>query len=204
FKPVLAPGAAPSRAALGALPFARLPGTRLVFVDGHFAPALSTMPALPEGVHVGSLAAALAVKSPPVAGLIEKHLAQSRGADQNPLGALNNAFFHDGAFIHVPAGKSVPDPVQLLFLATQQEAGATIQPRNLVVVDRDARLTVLESYSGLASGATFTNVVTEFVLGDRAVVEHCRFQDESPQAFHIATLPSHLGRGVNFCSHSIV
>src|SRR5262245_59805393 len=35
FKPVLAPGAAPSRAALDALPFAKLPGTRLVFVDGH-------------------------------------------------------------------------------------------------------------------------------------------------------------------------
>src|SRR5439155_8922800 len=86
----------------------------------------------------------------------------------------------------------------------QAEPGATTHPRNLILVERAARLSVLESYASAAAGATFTNAVTEFVLGDQAVVEHCRFQDESPQAFHLRTLPSHLGRGVHFRSHSIV
>jgi Fe-S cluster assembly protein SufD len=44
---------------LAGLPFSGLAGDRLVFVDGHFAPALSRMGAPPAGVRVGSLAVAL-------------------------------------------------------------------------------------------------------------------------------------------------
>jgi len=35
------------------------------------------------------------------------------------------------------------------------------------------------------------------------VVEHCKFQDESVSAFHMAALHAHLGRSSNFISHSI-
>lgn len=200
FKPVLdATASGLTRDALGQFPFAKLPGTRLVFVNGHFAAELSTAPAQQNGIKVGNLAAALTTDS----ALIEKHLGRYVRTEDNAFAALNNAFFEDGGFVYVPAGQAIQEPVQFLFINTSQDAGATTHPRNLIIAERDARATVIESYVSLASAPTFTNAVTEFSLGDNAVVEHCKFQDESTEAFHIAALHSHLGHKVNFSSHSI-
>lgn len=200
FKPVLdATASGLTRETLEQFPFAKLPGTRLVFVNGHFAVDLSTAPAQQNGIKVGNLAAALTTDS----ALIEKHLGRYVRTEDNAFAALNNAFFQDGGFVYVPADQSIGEPVQFLFINTSADAGATTHPRNLIVVERDAKATVIESYVSLASAPTFTNAVTEFALGDNAVVEHCKFQDESIEAFHIAALHSHLGHKVNFSSHSI-
>ena len=179
--------------------FTRLNCHRLVFVDGHFSEAFSMI--LPEraDVKIGSLAAALTQDAP----AIQKHLASSKQGEQNAFAALNTAFFLDGAFIHVPAGVTVTEPVHLLFISTSGEAGATSHPRNLIIAGKGSRLTVIETYFGTNNAAYFTNAVTEFVVGENAVVEHCKFQDESAGAFHLATLQVELSRSSNFISHSI-
>ena len=200
FKPVFeAGGNSVTAETLGQLTFANLTGSRLVFVNGHFSKELSTVGALPDGVKVSSLTAALAGDS----SLLEKHLARYARSDENAFAALNTAFFQDGAFIHVPAGKSVTEPVQLVFISTANETGATTHPRNLIIAEKQSRLTVIESYVSTVDAPYFTNAVTEFVIGDHAAVEHLKFQDESLAAFHLATLHSHLGRNCNFISHSI-
>ena len=200
FKPVLdATASGLTRDALAQFPFAKLPGTRLVFVNGHFAADLSTTPAQQNGIKVGNLAVALTTDS----ALIEKHLGRYVRTEDNAFAALNNAFFQDGGFVYVPAGQSIGEPVHFLFINTSKDAGAAMHPRNLIVVERDAKATVIESYVSLASAPTFTNAVTEFALGDNAIVEHCKFQDESTEAYHLAALHSHLGHKVNFSSHSI-
>ena len=53
------------------------------------------------------------------------------------------------------------------------------------------------------AGTYFPNAVTEIVVGDRAVVDHYKVQQEAVQAFHIATLHATLGRSASFSSHSI-
>jgi Fe-S cluster assembly protein SufD len=188
-----------TKASLNQFPFAQLPGARLVFVNGIYSPELSTAPAQSDGIKVSNLAAALVNDS----ALIEKHLGRYAPAQDNAFVALNNAFFRDGAFVYVPAAQSIKEPVQFLFVNTSKEAGTTTHPRNLVIAERGSKATIIESYVSLANGATFTNSVTEFALGDNCAIEHCKFQDESPEAFHIAALHSHLGRAVNFSAHSI-
>src|SRR6266536_771694 len=61
--------------ALNDLTFASLPGPHLVFVNGRFAPGLSTVGSLPNGVKAGSLAAALVSES----ALLEKQLGRYVG-----------------------------------------------------------------------------------------------------------------------------
>jgi len=178
--------------------FAELNCTRLVFVDGHFAPKLSTTLPQPKGVQIESLAGVLSHDG----GVAQKHLGHHVRMERSAFGALNTAFFSDGAFIYVPAGQIVERPVHLLFVSTSDEAGATSHPRNLVVAERDSRLTLIESHVSTVQGAYFTNAVTEFVIGDHAVVEHCKFQDESPLAYHIATQQMTLARNSDFISHS--
>jgi Fe-S cluster assembly protein SufD len=179
--------------------FGRLPANRLVFADGHFVAELSSVAAQPPGIIIKSLAAALVADS----ALVQKHLAHYAPGGTDPFAALNTAFFQDGVFIHVPAGKAVEAPIHLLFLSTSKEPGATAHPHNLVIAEEASRVTVLESYVSTAKAACFTNAVTELVLGDGAAVEHCKFQDESLSAFHIAAIHAHLGRRSNFISHSI-
>ncbi len=184
--------------ALNQFVFAGLKGSRLVFVNGFYSAGLSSVLPQPEGVRIGSLAEALANDS----GLIAQHLARYARADDNAFAALNTAFFRDGAFIHVPVGKAVAEPVQLLYIATTKEAGATVHPRNLILVENGGHLTVVESYVRLADAPYLTNAVTEIVVGEGASVEHCKFQDESLEAFHIATIHAHLGRSSNVVAHS--
>jgi len=203
-KMTLAPVSKPARhgvteKALSQFPFTALAGGQLVFVNGQFAPELSSLAQLPEGVKVMNLAAALATEP----ALVEPHLCRHASTDTNAFTALNTAFFQDGAFVHVPAGQAVAEPIHLLFVSTAKDHGATAHPRNLIVAESDSRVTVIESYVSLCDTAYFTNSVTELVAADNAVVEHLKFQDENQQAFHIATVAAHGGRASNVVTHSI-
>jgi Fe-S cluster assembly protein SufD len=179
--------------------FGSLECTRLVFIDGHFAPQFSTILPQPKSIQIDSLARVLESDG----AVVQKHLGRHARIENNAFTALNTAFFADGAFIHVPAGQTIEKPVHLLFITTNAEAGTTSHPRNLIVAERDSRLTVIESHVSTVQGAYFTNGVTEFVIGEHAGVEHCKFQDESAAAFHIATLHMSLGKQCDFISHSI-
>jgi Fe-S cluster assembly protein SufD len=84
------------------------------------------------------------------------------------------------------------------------EAGATASPRNLILVDKGGQATVIETYlSAVGEGSYLTNAVTEIAMEDDAVLEHCKFQNESLKAFHLAAIHSHLGRNCNLIAHSI-
>ncbi len=179
--------------------FVGLNASRLVFVNGHFSAELSAILPQTDGIKISNLAAALATDS----ALIEKHLARQTAGEDNAFTALNTAFFQDGAFIYVPAGKTVTEPVHLLFVSTASEAGTTTSPRNLIIAEANSNLTVIESFVSSGNGAYFTNAVEELVIGENAVVEHCKFQDESPAAYHIAAIQVHLSRNCNFIAHSV-
>jgi len=184
---------------LSQFPFTALAGGQLVFVNGQFAPELSSLARLPEGVKVMNLAAALATEPT----LVEPHLCRHAHTDTNAFTALNTAFFQDGAFIYVPAGQAVAEPIHLRYISTAKDHGTTAHPRNLIVAERNSRVTVIESYVSLGDAAYFTNSVTELVAGDNAVVEHLKFQDENQQAFHLATVAVHCGSASNVVTHSI-
>jgi Fe-S cluster assembly protein SufD len=104
--------------------------------------------------------------------------------------------------VHVPAKAAVEFPIQLLFLATGGKPVVS-HPRNLIVVDREARASIVETYAALDDGAYWTNAVTEIVLGDGARVDYHRVQQESSRAYHVATTQSHQGRDSTLNLHFV-
>jgi Fe-S cluster assembly protein SufD len=194
--PVAANGA--ESAALDASAFGKLPGHRLVFVNGFFSAKLSRILPLAGGARVENLSAALAKD----AALVEKHLGQYAGTANNSFAALNQALFSDGAFIFAPRGVAIAEPVQLIYIASAKHAGETILPRNLIIAEANAKLTVVETYLSTANVAYFTNAVTEILAGDEAVLEHVKLQDEAAAAFHIATIAGEFGRASRVNVHS--
>jgi Fe-S cluster assembly protein SufD len=178
--------------------FAKLSGHRLVFVNGFFCAKLSSLKPVAGGVRIENLSAALAKDS----ALIEKHLGKYAHTASNTFAALNQAFFTDGAFIFVPQGVEVAEPVQLIYISSAKQNGETILPRNLVIAEANSKLTVVESYISTGNVAYFTNAVTEILAGDNAAVEHIKLQDEAADAFHIATIAGEFGRASNVTVHS--
>ncbi len=183
---------------LRSVAMAELHGPQLVFVNGYHVPEMSTPAVTPAGVVVTSLSAAMLTH----AELVEQHLGQYAVLDDRPFVALSTAFVGDGAFIHVPRGVTVEEPIYLLYLFAAAEPGATAHPRNLIVAEDSSRVTIIEHYASLIEETHFTNAVTEIVAGDDATVEHIKVQNENRQAFHVGTIQGHVGRNARFTSHN--
>jgi Fe-S cluster assembly protein SufD len=170
---------------------------RLVFVDGRFAPRLSFLGELPQGVIVASLAEVLA-REPE---RLEPWLARFAKFDRHPFVALNTAFLRDGAFVYVPRG-AVTGPIHLLFLSSGEEGRPTLSfPRNLFVAGEGSQTAIVETYAG--EGSYFTAPVTELVAGPGALIDHYKVQRESLGAFHLATFQVQGERASVPSSHSI-
>jgi Fe-S cluster assembly protein SufD len=178
---------------------ANLAFARLVFVNGFYAPELSSSAGLPPGVRLENLTARLRNG----AGSVEGHLARHASFQNHAFVALNTAFLSEGALLEIPKGVLVEKPIQLLFVTVPGETPAVTNPRTLVVVGEGAQATLVETYAGLGDGAYFSNAVTEIVVGENAVLEHYRLQEENEEAFHVSTLNARLHRSSNFCSHNI-
>ena len=174
--------------------------TRLVFIDGIYAPNLSTQIAesfKKSGVVVSSLAAA----SSENLAAIESHLGSHTELQDNIFAALNTSFLHEGALIIVPRNISVETPIHLLFVATQKEVSS--HPRCLLIAEPNSRVTVIEDYVTLREETYITNTVAEFILADSAHVNHVRIQRDSKEAFHIANCSVSLAQKSNYQSVSI-
>ena len=172
--------------------------TRLVFVDGRYSPALSTTGPSANGLQVTNLADAVRGNGD----LVEQHLGRHAAVEEDGFTAVNTAFLRDGAFVHVPDGDADSPPLHLVFATTERPQPTVSYPRSLIVAGRHSRLTVVESYVGLAQGAYFTNAVAEIVANEGAQIEHYRYLVESPDSFHLGTTRVRLERDSAFSSMS--
>ena len=171
----------------------------LVFVDGRFSTALSSRPPSGNGVGVTTLAEAATGDG----ALVQQHLAQYAGFQDDGFTALNTAFLSDGAFVHVPRGHDSRQPVHLVFLTTDRQLPRAAHPRTLIVVEENAALSVVETYAGPSNEQYFTNAVTEISVGDGSRVEHHRLSLEGANSFHVGLGRVRQGRDSSFSSVSL-
>jgi len=170
----------------------------LVFVNGRYDASLSSAKALPDGVTL--LPLKRAYEELPL--LVEQYLGKVAAYEGQTFTALNTAFLDDGAVLHVAREVEVAQPIHLLFVTDASAGTGTSQPHNLIVLDRFAKATVIESYAGLGNSAYFTNVVTEAVVGDGATLTHLKLQRESAKAYHVGTVDVRQARDSHLVSFS--
>lgn len=192
-----APAAIPADAAALAAATRLAGAVELVFVNGRFAPSLSTRPALPAGVVVESLAAACRDH----AALVEPHLGALATIADDGMAALNTACLEDGAFVHLPAGCDLAAPIHCLFLSLADGPATVTHPRVLIVADAGSHAAVVEQHVG--RGRYWTNAVTEVVVGTGASLAHHKVQREDPAAFHLAALAAAQAGDSHFGSHAV-
>ena len=171
---------------------------RLVIVNGRFDTTLSRTKALPAGVIAESLAVALKDH----ADVVQRYFGQLADFTSRSFVALNTAFVQDGAFIHIPDGANVETPIHVIFVSGADGSTVMAHPRTLIVGGANSQATVIESYIGASGETYFNNAVSEIFVGENAGIDHYKVQEESLDAFHIASLHAHTSRSSRFSSHS--
>jgi Fe-S cluster assembly protein SufD len=170
----------------------------IVFVNGVFAPELSSLDTLPDGVRVYDLASAWKGNDP----LVERHVSQIADYELNAFTALNSAFAHDGAVVRIAKEFDVERPIHIIFVSDALAAKTQTNPRTLIVAERHSKATVIESYVSAGEATYFTNAVTEVLLEDGANLSHLKIQRESPRAFHVGTIEVEQKRDSHYQSFS--
>ncbi len=169
----------------------------LIFINGRLQPGYSAPTTLPDGIEVGGLAHALTKKPSD----LEPFLGRVADSTANGFAALNTAFINDGAYIRLAPGASLDKPVHLVFAVTGADEVMTA-PRVLIVAGDNSRATVIEHYVDMGGGTYLTNAVTEVALAPGAHMDHYKLQQESMNAYHVATVQVHQGRDSRFSSRN--
>ena len=181
----------------GALP--TLSGLRrVVLVDGHLSPELSTLDLGETAPEVHGLRALLASRPE----RLEPFLGRVQGAHANVFADLNSALAADGVVVFLAPGAILEEPLHLAHVATGAGSAPAAYSRVLVVAGRGSEARIVETFTGPEGPVYLVNAVTEVVVEDNAFVDHYKLQREGEQAFHVATLTARLGRDARFADHS--
>ena len=177
-------------------------GSELVFINGRFAPSLST---LLESSSVRAMDLATALQQEPE--IVRAHLDARSSQYEAGFAALNSAFLEDGAYVRFTGASA--DPVRILYVTSAGDAGAAAgdepmtTPRTLIIADANVDGMVVEHFLGLTPAAYLTNAVTEIHVGPGSRIHHCKIQQEGDAGSHLATLHVSEDRDCAFTSHNI-
>ncbi|MEA2684162.1 MAG: Fe-S cluster assembly protein SufD [Chloroflexota bacterium] len=143
-----------------------------------------------QGVVVTSLEEAARTHSDTVRKYLEHEVVPSAAGK---FAALNAAFWRGGVFVLVPRGVQAELPVWATFGAG--EAGDTVLPRTLIVVEDGGSLVYTDEYAtGPSRAARLSSAVSEVILGDGASIQYLVLQQWPEDVTHVATHRLHLGR----------
>jgi Fe-S cluster assembly protein SufD len=118
--------------------------------------------------------------------------------DREPMVALNTMLAESGTTIRVPAGQDGG----IVRIDTIGHDRTARHPRHTIHLEPGARLTVLETATG--NGIYMHNAVAEISIGPDAHLTHIRLQDESPDAFHFATIYADIAERGTYDGFSLI
>ncbi|MGA8716925.1 MAG: Fe-S cluster assembly protein SufD [Solirubrobacteraceae bacterium] len=143
-------------------------------------------PALPDGVIVSTLDA------PEHQALIERHLGSLVSSD-DVFVALNDAGVRASAFVYVPRGVELTEPISLS--SVQARTGTLLNQRTLVVLEEGAQAEVWEQFlSGSDDVDGVFNTVTELIVGQNARLRYVCGQGLSENSWIFGTQRAEVGR----------
>ena len=179
--------------------FVEADAPRLVFVNGVYAPALSSVPNLPGGVRLTNLSELLRSDDAVLASRIGRYANHRR----NAFVALNTAFMGDGAVVIIPPGCRVSKPIYLVYASGAKNRPIMSHPRTLIILGAGSEVHIVESYFGVDGESYFCNAVTELIGEPDSAAHHYRLQREGAAGFHTGTLAAHLDRGCHLTAHAV-
>ncbi len=146
----------------------------LVFINGHYSPALSTILSPESELKVLTLTEALQEDEK----LFHTHYGQIAEKENDAFVSLNTAFATGGVFIHI-AKNARPIPVLLRHIVDTTAGQGISYSRNLVVAEPFSESIVLEQFEGFASNEYFLNSLAEVHVAVNAHLRWHKLQNDS-------------------------
>ncbi len=112
---------------------------RIVFVNGIYAPDISDIKEIPEGVFIGNLAE-LPEK---FRDRLPDYLSQQQG-NQDVFSTLNTTGLNDVAVLWVEKNRILEDPIHLLFISLPDNLPVINQPRTLIVAETGSSISLID------------------------------------------------------------
>ncbi|MGN6604587.1 MAG: Fe-S cluster assembly protein SufD [Ginsengibacter sp.] len=166
----------------------RLPGfenaNEVVFVNGKFAPEVSTIRSSADQLVIMPLEKALQSE---YADLVKENLGKSNVYINDGIYGLNSSFVYGGIFIYVKRKQEVREPVYLYHISNAAENHILAQPRSLVFAEERSKVQVIEHYKTMGAMDSFTNEVLEIVVNTDAILEYYKLQNDKVTASQVAT-----------------
>ena len=151
-------------------------GLQLNLLDGQFLKQTGDVPA---GITVLPMAEALGAGVNGLQVLLESlSVRQAKGASGHGFSALNSATLDSGVVIHVAAGTDA-GRLSLIWSTSHGEKPLLFNSRICVILDRGARLELLEQFESIDDNANTCNIVMQVDLGKESNLQHIRFQQET-------------------------
>jgi Fe-S cluster assembly protein SufD len=117
-------------------------------------------------------------------------------ASPDAFTTLHDAFLAGGAYVRVPRGVVVEQPIVVLHWA--EGDGLASFPHTLVVAEEGAEVTVFDRFGSTDTGPGTTghlvDAVVELILGDNAHVRYLSVQEHGARTWQVALQRAHLGR----------
>ncbi len=132
--------------------------------------------------------------------LVEKYYGTVAPFTTDAFTALNASFAVDGIFIYVPDRVKSPRPVQLINVI-HHDQNLFLQTRNLIVLGSDASLSLVHCDDSYNQQASFSNVVTEIVLGESATLDHYKLQNLNNHSTLVSNVSFRLAAHARLESH---
>ncbi len=152
---------------------------RLVFSGGVLNAALSDVAALPEGVEVLPMSAALSSHEAQIQAALSSVLPEQA----NAFAELNTALFKEGAFISIAENCVLEKPIELVFYSDGEQA--LTLPRNLILLEQGAKASVIERHLSAEDATGLCNSATEIMLADNSELDYHLIQLQGKKFNHI-------------------
>jgi len=175
-----------------------LGGPKLVFVNGHLRPELSSIPGSETGLEVAGLASILAAdpSSPP------PFFTRPGDDHLDGFAALNVGLAQDGASIRIAADAIVDRPIQLVYCTAGVIDPVLSTTRSIVVAEANSRARVVETHVGIDAELSCTNAVTRIRLASGAHVDHYMTQNAPVTSVLFGVLDVTQATGSRFSSRA--
>ncbi len=141
-------------------------------LNGWYVYTDSPLKKFKDGTVIGSLAKALEEYP----NLVDKYYGKAFKINHSGFAALNTAFAQDGIFIYVPDNVEVAKPVQMINIINKNE-NIFIQNRNLIILGKNARMTLVHCDDSVNHYPSITNSLTEAFIDENAYLDHYKLKN---------------------------
>ncbi len=150
---------------------------KVIFIDGVYSPFLSNT--THDGLDVCLMSAALS--KPKYRDLINTYFNKIAPSDES-LTALNTSYAKEGAFVYIPKKTVAEKPIEIIHFSSGDQDSLWLQPRNLIVIDKNSQVQIIERHQSLKQHPVVTNSVSEIYVHEDSFVDYYKLQNDLTSA----------------------